>query len=159
MVNACPKLYFINNAYNVVLYTDASDDAQGAYLCQIAPTGEGEEMQEEPIRFLVAHLVELKVDGQQSKRKLMQSIGRLTRGNRVHYQNRPQEPLKHEHAWIKKVLQWKLDIQHYNMEKAEATVHHIMVSSDARQQLIKECHEWLCALRHSHRSFFPRYNQ
>ena len=28
MVNACPKLYFINNAYKVVLYTDASDYAQ-----------------------------------------------------------------------------------------------------------------------------------
>ena len=51
MVNACPKLYFINNAYKVVLYTDASDYAHGAYLCQIAPNGEGEE-REEPIRFL-----------------------------------------------------------------------------------------------------------
>ena len=31
-----------------MLYTDASDYAHGAYLCQIAPNGEGEE----PIRFL-----------------------------------------------------------------------------------------------------------
>ena len=52
MVNTSPKLYFINNAYMVVLYTDALDYAHGAYLCQIAPTGEGEETREEPIRFL-----------------------------------------------------------------------------------------------------------
>ena len=52
MVNACPKLYFINNAYKVVLYTDASDYVHGAYMCQIAPTGEGEETREEPISFL-----------------------------------------------------------------------------------------------------------
>ena len=41
MVNACPKLYFVNNSYKVVLYMDESDYAHGAYLCQIAPTGEG----------------------------------------------------------------------------------------------------------------------
>jgi hypothetical protein len=39
MVNACPKLYFINNAYKVVLYTDASDYAHGAYLRQVLEKG------------------------------------------------------------------------------------------------------------------------
>ena len=49
MVNSCPKLYFINNAYKVVL---ASDYAHGAYLCQLVTTGERDETREEPIRFL-----------------------------------------------------------------------------------------------------------
>ena len=44
MVNTCPKLYFINNAYKVLIYTDASDYAHGAYLCQINPTGRKREM-------------------------------------------------------------------------------------------------------------------
>ena len=35
MVNACPKLYFINNTNKILLYKDASDYAHGAYLCQI----------------------------------------------------------------------------------------------------------------------------
>ena len=33
------------------------------------------------------------------------------------------------------------------VEKAEATVHHIMVlgCTETQRQLITECHEWLCA--------------
>jgi len=67
----------------------------------------------------------------------------------------------------RKVLLWKSDIQHYNaiiehvpgtlnipadvfsrlVEKAEARLQHIMVRgcTAAQRQLIKECHEWLCA--------------
>ena len=52
MVNACPKLYFINSSYKIILYTDASDYAHGAYLCQIRPATETSEETEEPIRFL-----------------------------------------------------------------------------------------------------------
>ena len=64
MVNACPKLYFINNAYKVVLYTDASDYAHGAYLCQIAPNGEGRNIERNQYDFSEAHSAELKCDGQ-----------------------------------------------------------------------------------------------
>ena len=108
IVNACPKLYFINNACKVVLYTDAPDYAHGAYLCQIAPTGEGEETREEPIRFLSGSFI-----GAQARWSTIEKeayainwapgVGQPTRGNHVHNQNRPQEPLVHEQAWIKKV--------------------------------------------------------
>ena len=52
MVNACPKLYFINSLYKIILYTDASDYAHGAHLCQIRPATETSEETEEPITFL-----------------------------------------------------------------------------------------------------------
>jgi len=51
MVNACVKLYFINRTYKILLYTDASDYALGAYLRQIRPWTETSE-EIEPIRFL-----------------------------------------------------------------------------------------------------------
>ena len=52
MVNACPKLYFIDSTYKITLYTDASDYAHGAHLCQVRPATETSEETEEPIRFL-----------------------------------------------------------------------------------------------------------
>jgi hypothetical protein len=41
LVNNCPKLFFIDSALQVVLYTDASDYADGAYLCQIQHDSDG----------------------------------------------------------------------------------------------------------------------
>ena len=73
MVNVCPKLYFINNTYSIVLYTDASDYAHGAYLCQISQTGEGKRERNQ-YDSSVAHFVELKFYGRQSKMKVIQSI-------------------------------------------------------------------------------------
>ena len=35
LVDQCPKLYFINPELTIILYTDASDYAHGAYLCQV----------------------------------------------------------------------------------------------------------------------------
>ena len=35
LVNDSPKLYFIDYNLPVILYTDASDYAQGIYLCQL----------------------------------------------------------------------------------------------------------------------------
>ena len=49
LVNACPKLYFIKKEYKIILYTDASDNAHGAYLCQAA---KGRAKYEEHICFL-----------------------------------------------------------------------------------------------------------
>jgi hypothetical protein len=45
------ELYFINSLYKIILYTDASDYAHDAYLCQIRPATKTSEEIEEPIRF------------------------------------------------------------------------------------------------------------
>ena len=50
-VNNCPKLYFVDYKLPIVLYTDDSDYAHGAYLCQIRTLPDGTNI-EEPIRFL-----------------------------------------------------------------------------------------------------------
>ena len=50
MINACPKLYFINFEAKIILCTDASDYAFGAYLFQIVP--EGTILVDQPIRFM-----------------------------------------------------------------------------------------------------------
>ena len=34
LVNQCQKLYFIDYSLKIILHTDASDYAHGAYLCQ-----------------------------------------------------------------------------------------------------------------------------
>jgi len=54
-------VYFINNAYKVVFYTNASDYAHGAYLCQLVPTCDKDETREEPIRYLSDSLSEAQV--------------------------------------------------------------------------------------------------
>ena len=51
LVNNYPKLYFVNYKLPIVLYTDASDNAHGAYLCQIRTLPDGTSI-EDPIRFL-----------------------------------------------------------------------------------------------------------
>ena len=94
VVNSCLKLYFINNAYKVVLYTDASDYVHRVYLCQFFKlTREGNERG----TTSVVHLVELKFDGRRSKIEAYatQCIGRWESwttylGNRVYYQKRLQ---------------------------------------------------------------------
>ena len=43
MMNAFPNLYFVNSTFKILLYTDASDYAHGAYLCQIRPATETSE--------------------------------------------------------------------------------------------------------------------
>ena len=51
LINNCPKLYFIDYNLPVILYTDSSDYAHGAYLCQIRALPDGTSI-EEPIRLL-----------------------------------------------------------------------------------------------------------
>jgi len=51
LVNHCPKLYFIDYNLPVILYTNASDYAHGAHLCQIRTLHDGTSI-EEPIRLL-----------------------------------------------------------------------------------------------------------
>ena len=50
LVNQCPKLYFLDPELSIVLYTDASDYAHGAYLCQVQIQTDGS-LLEQPIRF------------------------------------------------------------------------------------------------------------
>ena len=50
LVQNCQKLYFIDYSLKIILYTDASDYAHGAYLCQ--ERLQGDSIIEEPIRFL-----------------------------------------------------------------------------------------------------------
>ena len=51
-MNEYPKLSFIKKEYKIILYTDASDYAHGADLCQVIPSAEGIAEYEEPICFL-----------------------------------------------------------------------------------------------------------
>ena len=173
MVNACPKLYFINSTYKIILYTDASDYAHGAYLCQIRPSTETSEETEEPIRFLSGSF-----SGAQTRwstiekeafaiywalKKLDDLLGGIAFTIRTDHRNL----LYMNNHGSRKVLQWKLDIQHYNatiehvqgplntpdafsrlVEKApNVSIHHIMVlkCSAAQRTLIQKFHVWLCA--------------
>ena len=50
MINACPKLFFINYTAKIILCTDASDYAFGAYFFQMVT--EGTRTIEQSIRFM-----------------------------------------------------------------------------------------------------------
>ena len=50
LVNQCLKLDSLNPELPIILYTDASDYAHGAYLCQIQSQSNGSSI-EQPIRF------------------------------------------------------------------------------------------------------------
>jgi hypothetical protein len=52
LVNVCPKLYFIDYTLRIILYTDASDYAHGAYLCQLRRLP-NEGVVEKPISFQI----------------------------------------------------------------------------------------------------------
>ena len=51
LVNKCPKLYIIDTKLPIILYTDASDYAHGAYLCQLQKQEDGTTV-EFPLGFL-----------------------------------------------------------------------------------------------------------
>jgi transposase InsO family protein len=125
LVNKCPKLYFIDYNLKIILYTDASDYAHGAYLCQLRPSQDGASV-EEPIRFLsgtfhgpqvrwstiekeayAIHFALLKMDD---------LLGGVPFTIRTDHRNL----LFMNNHGSRKVAQWKLDIQHYN-----ATIEHV----------------------------------
>ena len=125
LVNACPKLYFIDYTLRIILYTDASDYAHGAYLCQLRPLP-NEGVVEEPIRFLggIFH-------GPQTRWSTIEKeayaiywallrLDDLVGG--VHFTIRTDHRnlLFMNNHGSRKVLQWKLDIQHY-----DATIEHV----------------------------------
>ena len=143
MVNACPKLYFINNAYKVVLYTDASDYAHGAYLCQIAPYGEGEEVREEPIRFLSGSFSGAQVRWSTIEKEayaIYWALGKmddLLGGIAFTIKTDHRNLLYMNKHGSRKVLQWKPDIQHYNaiIEHVPGTLN---IPADAFSRLVEK---------------------
>jgi len=60
LVNSGPKLYFIDYQLAIILYTDASYYAHGAYLCQLRRLTDGITV-EEPIRLMIEDLLDLQV--------------------------------------------------------------------------------------------------
>ena len=118
LVHNCQKLYFIDYSLKIILYTDASDYAHGAYLCQERIHGDG--IIEEPIRFLGGTF-----HGPQTRwstiekeayaiywalQRLDDLIGGVPFTIRTDHRNLL---FMNNHGSCK-VLQWKLDIQHYN---------------------------------------------
>ena len=173
LVNKCPKLYFIDTKLPIILYTDASDYAHGAYLCQVKQQEDGTTV-ELPIRFLSGTFSGAQIRWSTIEKeafaiywalkKLDDLVGGVrftirTDHRNLHYLN--------NHG-SRKVLQWKLDIQHYDaiiehvpgelnvpadvfsrlVSKAPVPVLNqivILQCTDAQRILIKECHEWLHA--------------
>ena len=96
-VNQCPKLYFINPELSIILYTHASDYAYGAYLCQVQTQPDGS-LAEQPIRFLSGIFA-----GAQTRWSIIEK-----EAHAIYWALNFFDDL----TW--KVLQWKLDIQHYD---------------------------------------------
>jgi len=105
MVNTWSKLYFINNMYKILLYTNASDYAHGAYLFQIKPSTETSAEIEEPIRFLSGtfsgenKMVHCRGG---SFRDILgaKEAGPLTRQDSVYNIDESPQPTVHEQSWI-----------------------------------------------------------
>jgi len=175
LVNEFPKMYFIKKEYKIILYTDASDYAHGAYLCQVIPAAEGRAEYEEPIRFLSGSF-----HGAQTRWSTIEkeayaiywALGKLddllggilfTRFIRTDHRNL----LYMNNHESRKVLQWKLDIQHYDAiiehvpgvmntpanvfsrlveKEMTSEVNHVMTltCSVTQREIIKHHHEWLC---------------
>jgi hypothetical protein len=72
LVNQCPKLYFLDLELPIILYTDSSDYAHGAYLCQVQIQTDGS-ITEQPIRFLSCTFGEIR-----------DILARTLRGNECH---------------------------------------------------------------------------
>jgi transposase InsO family protein len=125
LVNTCAKLYFIDYKLKIVLYTDASDYAHGAYLCQLRPWADGS-ITEEPIRFLggTFHGPQLRWSTIEKEAyaihwallRLDDLIGGVPFTIRTDHRNL----LFMNNHGSRKVFQWKLDIQHY-----DATIEHV----------------------------------
>ena len=74
LVNQCPKLYFLDLELPIILYTDASDYAHGAYLCQVQTQTDGS-LLEQPIRFLSGTFAGHKLASPLLRRRHMLFIG------------------------------------------------------------------------------------
>ena len=125
LVNSCPKLIFIDYQLPIILYTDASDYAHGAYLCQLRGLTDGTTV-EEPIRFLGGTFQGPQTRWSTIKKEAYAIYWALLRLDDlvggVHFTVRTDHRnlLFMNNHGSRKVLQWKLDIQHY-----DATIEHV----------------------------------
>jgi hypothetical protein len=175
LVNEFPKIYFIKKEYKIILYTDASDYAHGAYLCQVIPAVEGRAEYEESIRFLSGSFHGAQTRWSTIKKEayaIYWALGKLddllggivfTRFIRTDHHNL----LYMNNHGSRKVLQWKLDIQHYDAiiehvtgvmntpanvfsrlveKEMTSEVNHVttLTCSVTQREIIKHHHEWLC---------------
>jgi len=115
MVNTCPVLYFINNTYKIVLYTDASGYAHGAYLCQIKPATETSAGADQVPKWNIQRRANKMVHYRKgSVRDILgaKEAGRLTRRDIAFTIKTDHRNLLYmNNHGSRKVLQWKLDIQ------------------------------------------------
>jgi hypothetical protein len=118
MINACPKLYLIDNASRIVLCTDASDYAFGAYLYQVVKTGTSEVQQ--PIRFLSKSFVGAQVRWSTIEKEAyaiyyaLRAMEHLLGGRHFTLRTDHNNLLFLNNAGSTKVFNWKLSIQHFD---------------------------------------------
>ena len=79
LMNSGPKLYFIDYQLPIILFTDVSNYARGAYLCQLRSLIDGTTV-EEPIRFLGGIFQDPKSVVYNRKRSLRNLLGTPTIG-------------------------------------------------------------------------------
>ena len=123
LVNSRPKLYFIDYQLPIILYTDASDYAHVAYLCQLRRLTDGTSV-EEPIRFLSGTFQGPQTRWSTIKKEAYAIYWALLRLDDlvggVHFTIRTAHCNLLFMNGSRKVLQWKLDIQYY-----DATIEHV----------------------------------
>ena len=116
LVNQCQKLYFIDYSLKTILYSDESDYAHGAYLCQDRVT-DGITT-EEPIKFLGGTFHQTRWSTIEKEAhatywallRLDDLIGVIPSTIRMDLRNL----LFMNNYGLRKVLQWILDVQHYD---------------------------------------------
>ena len=172
LVNACPKLYYIDYKLPIVLCTDASDYAIGAYLYQVERK-DGVDKQQ-PIRFLSKSLTGAQLRWSTIEKeayaiyyaltKLEDLLGGVSFTIKTDHNNL----IFMNNAGSKKVLNWKLAIQHFDFfiehikgeqniiadaftrlvpRQAEVIVNTLFTFTMTPTQIgkVKECHEWCFA--------------
>jgi len=120
MINACPKLYFINLEAKIILCTDASDYAFGAYLFQIVP--EGTILVDQPIRFMSKSFTGAQKRWSTIEKEAyaiyfaLRSMDHILGGKHFTIRTDHNNLIFLNNAGSKKVLNWKLSIQHLDFE-------------------------------------------
>ena len=115
MVNNCPKLYFSDYHLSVILYTDA-DYAHGAYLCHLRTLPDGKNWRAHTLLgwYLSGPTGPL-VHYREESLNLLDLLQRHDLVGGVHFSSRTDHRnlvFMNNHR-LRKVLKWKLDIQHY----------------------------------------------
>ena len=120
MINACPILYFINVEAKIILCTDASDYAFGAYLFQIVP--EGTILVDQPIRFMSKSFTGAQIRWSTIEKEAcviyfaLRSMDHILGGKHFTIRTDHNNLIFLNNAGSKKVLNWKLSIQHLDFE-------------------------------------------